>query len=261
MFGDRKKQKSWQRYKNPKILKPTPRIRTNHNRLVLLWRVIGLFLIAGAVTWVLFFSDIFIIKQIDIIGEVNAQIRSNINQFYGRNIITQKTAVLKQLAADDAGIKDIIVYKGFPNTLRVEVVLYKPAFIWISGENKYFISPEGVAFFGGDQTKIDALPTIIDPFAIPVEPGRPLVTQSYVKFFLDLVDALENHLPIDIKSFKARASSYEIEAILADGRQVLFDTNREVEPQVKSLIKVLASFGNEIKEYMDLRIAGKAFVK
>lgn len=256
-----------ERYLHPKIYGRTPKIEIPKELIGNKYFVKVLFLIMflGAIVWFIFGSEYFKIKEINIVGSVTASVKKEIDLLEGKNILTYSTkGMVGRIKNAQSSIKDLNIYKGLPDSLRVEVVMRDPKMIWKSNNISYLIDSEGVAFQAGEGELVTfegRLPEVVDPRSQKVELGKKLVSVGFIDFVKNLNIVFEKKMPIKIKEIKVGETTLEIEVLTSKEWKVLFSTTRGPDTQIEALIKIVEEYHDQIKEYIDLRVAGRAYYK
>lgn len=251
-------------FKQPKIYATTPREKEYYNtRALLFYCFIALLLLLAI--WFLFFSSYFKIKKIIISGSLNADISSEINKFVGKNIFTFRIGKIEhELAQKQTSIASLEIYKGLPDSLKVKVNVRDPKIVWQTQEKTYFIDINGIVFAQGDSGVLEKgqpLPLIIDTKNAPIEVGTRIVSANFVQFVLDLNKDFPQTVGANVSELKIGETTFQIEAVSDQGWRVYLDTTRDLHNQLVSLKKVLDQYREQIHEYVDLRVEGRAYYK
>lgn len=255
------------RYLHPKIYGKTPKIEVPKelffNKHAL--KALLLFGVLGGIIWFIFGSSYFKIKEINIVGSVTASVKSEIDALEGKNLLTYSAkGMTEKIKTSQSSIKDLNIYKGFPDALRVEVVMRDPQMSWKSQGKTYLIDADGVAFQAAEGELVtfeNKLPEVIDPFSQPVKLGNKLVSKGFIEFVKELGNSFEKRMPIKIKEIQVGETTLEVAVVTDKGWKALFSTTRSPEAQLDALIKIVEQFHDDIKEYVDLRISGRAYYK
>ncbi len=255
------------RYLHPKIYGKTPKIEVP-KELFLNARFFKFLLPFGillGVAWFIFGSSYFKIKEINIVGSVTASVKAEIDSLEDKNLLTYSArGMTDKIKKSQSSIKDLNIYKGFPDSLRVEVVMRDPQMSWKSQGKTYLIDNDGVAFQAGEGELVtfeNKLPEVVDPYAQPVTLGSKLVSKGFIQFAKELNTNFEKRMPIKIQEIQVGETTLEAAVVTDRGWKALFSTTRSSEAQIDSLIKIVEQFHDDIKEYVDLRIAGRAYYK
>lgn len=145
----------------------------------------------------------------------------------------------------------------------VSVDLRQPVLVWRSQGKDFLIDKTGVVYTAdvSELKSIKDLPLVEDTMNQPVTPGSAFVTPQFVGFINDLNQKFSETFPIKVEKFTVRETTFEIELHTSEGWYAILDTNRLIDPQLLGLESVFEKFGSDIKEYIDLRIEGKAYFK
>jgi cell division septal protein FtsQ len=253
-------------YRNPKIYSFTPKREKQINISGTLIKVIVFLVLIGIVIWLLFFSPFLKIKNIEIDGTLNPEVKAEIDQFYGKNIFLFRPAkVQEELSQKQTSVKNIEIYRGLPDTLKVKVYVREPVLGWKSGDKNYFIDNNGVIFELHDSEMSvlgdKKISIIEDTKNIPVVPGNVEVSTDFVKFVTDFSEKLKNDFNIQIKSIKISETTLQIEVETDQGFRIILATDGNLDNQLRALKKVIDEKKSDIHEYADLRIEGRVYYK
>lgn len=231
------------------------------------WKVIFVLIVLGLGYWFLFYSSYFQVKNIEIEGNLNESVKSEIEALKGQNIIklTLKNTEM-ELANKQSSIKTLQILRGIPDTLRVKVDVRNPDISWKTNEKSYYVDEHGIAFTMLNESDISEenknnLISITDTKNIPVVEGKQIVTEQFIKFILEVKDKFEKITGAKITEMKIDNTTFQVLVMTDKNFYVIFDTTREAEPQINGLRKILEEHINDVKEYVDMRVEGKAYYK
>ncbi|MBI2589988.1 hypothetical protein HYW32_03145 [Candidatus Berkelbacteria bacterium] len=262
-------QPNWrERYRHPKIYRATPtyvqpvKIRLDPK---LIGMSVGLILFSGLI-WLILFSKLFMIQQIDIVGTVTPEVQTEITNLYGKNLLTYSSGGMeRRLKEAQSSIREVQVYKGLPRTLRIEIAVRTPILAWRSGDTTYLLDEQGIAFQAGVGVAVDeqgkSLITVVDNFRQPIVLGKQLVRRQFITMAAELSRTFPVQFPLIIDRLEVGQTTFELVVVTNAGWKAYFDTTRDLEPQLESLKKIFENFHDAIKEYVDLRIVGRAYYK
>lgn len=268
--------------RNPKIYVTTPdqtpwdklqRRKRIATRVFVLVFTLGIF-------WLLFFSKVFAVSAVLIDGPATQDMVARFEEFRGKNIFRLDSDRLEhELKSQYPHIKSITIFRGLPNALKVEVATRKEVLVWVTGGERYFIDFEGYPFAQAahpDQTLAEALqdvveqpnidqypglPLVTDTRNAPITLGMPLVSPEFVVFVQTIYADFQETTGVGLTALKVGETTFQIEAATAENYTVFFDTTRKPTPQLTALKKILETNRQNVKEYVDLRVAGKAYLK
>lgn len=263
----RARAKSRGQYKNPGIYERTPEHRPPRmsNLTLKFWAVLASIGALVALIWLFFFSHTFAIEEVTIVGSVTPDVRATIHTIYGRNLLRYSATDLRtQLAASQSSVRELEIFKGLPDTLRIDIALRDPVAVWERDGTTYFLDATGVLF--------DLNPDVADSVAAslvrirdtqlqPVTPGAQLVGESFVAFVIQLADSFPSKFPLKIERIELAETTFEVTVVTDAGWRAQLDTTRQLEPQLAALQKIFERFHDQITEYVDLRIPERAYFK
>lgn len=258
----------WKReqYRSPKIYSLTPKQEKESGfSPKLIWWIV-LFILIGFLVWFFFFSSYFKIKNIEIDGSLNPEVKSAIDQFYNKNILTfQPGKIEEDLIKKQTSIKSIEIRRGLPDTLKIKVNVREPVIGWKSQEKTYLVDENGIVFELGEGEVVTEegkeIPVIEDSQNIAVEPGSQIVTADFVDFVKNFVEQLKEEQEIKVTALKIVETTFQIEADTDQGWKIIVNTIASLTNQLKALAKVLETKREEVHEYIDLRIEGRVYYK
>lgn len=250
-------------FRQPKIYSPTSKNGQSFEiNKGLVWVIILVFgLIAFG--WWLFYSDYFKIKNIEISGTLNDEVKKEINDFLGKNLLLFSIGKLdKKLVKRQTSIEKLNIIKGIPDTIKVEVLVRRPQIRWKTQDKIYFVDESGVVFnldeFGEELGK---LPLVEDGRNLEIELGKKILTSDFIESIKQLSGKTSEATGKEIESMKVYETTIHLEIKLRDSFRILFDTTADLEKQLYLLKKIKELHEGEIKEYVDLRVEGKAYYK
>lgn len=254
-------------YIHPKIYgaTPPPKQRRFSLRISLrVWAVLSALAALGAIVWLLFLSPAFVIRRIDVIGSVTPDVLQTFQVLQGRNLLAYSTGSMgDQLRSEQSSIRDLRVTKGLPDTLRIEVGLRAPALRWRSGSEEVLIDTAGVPFKRGtgltETSGTESAPLVVDTHAQTVTLGTPLVRAAFVALIVKLGQDFPVRFPVSIDHFEIGESTFEVRLVTTAGWSVLVDTTRAIDPQLDAFGQVFTKYHDEIHQYVDLRVEGRAY--
>lgn len=260
---------SWPFYKIRKIFRqPKIFLVTPENKKDFVWpkwltKLIIWLLILLALAYLIFLSPLFKIRQISIEGEVSDDGKAEIEKFYGHNLFAARGANRDAIIKDQPGIKDVKLYRGLPDTLRVKIVEREPKYVWSSNNQDYFVDEEGIAFlrpsFPEDQK--NNLAKVFDLKNLPVTLGQKIAPTGFGNFIIRTKEIFNGKTEMNIVRFEIDETTFQTKAILDNDWQLLLDTTRPTDNQIDIFKKLLDTHRDEITQYADVRVEGKAYYK
>jgi cell division septal protein FtsQ len=229
------------------------------------WRF-GFLVMAGAgIIWLL--GQVFAVRTITVRapsgGErIERELEELVsdNYWYSNVLTVDPEGLELKLQQADPLIKTAGITRKWPGELVVQVALKQPSLGWSSGNQAYLLDRDGTAI--GVLPQGSALPVITDGSNLPVKIGDRVVSARFVAFVEALVPALAaEKLPVN--GLSVAETTFDL-MVQTKGYRLIFDTNRPVEEGMHDLRAVLRTLATQKKspgEYIDLRIAGKAYYK
>ena len=217
-----------------------------------------LFLGIAFIIWILFFSDVFDVKNVSIRGDASAESLAVIENLKGRNIflIGGKKAE-KEIANKQPGIKSIKVLRGIPNTVIIELVERDPSIVWESSGKRYLVDKEGFLYMEGDSKQI----RVVDDKNLPVKYGDRVVDSAFVLYVKKLNLDFPSLLGLEIDSIKISETTFQIQVFTKNGIVIKMDTTRDTPEQISSIKYVMDNNKDDSKQLIDVRIPGYAYIK
>lgn len=252
-------------FRQPKIYATTPEQKTQHNlgRFLLCGVLIIVFLLVG---FFLFLSPIFKVKNIIIDGSLNEQVQDEINKLYGKNVLLfQPARTERELAKKQSSVAYLKIFKGLPDTLKIKVYVRVPKIVWQTQGKTYLIDGEGIVFEGGEgavaSEEGNVLPVVNDSKNASLVIGSSIVTKDFVQFILDLYKDFETKTHTKISTTNISETTFYLEVVTEAGWRVYLSTTRVLSNQLEALVNVLNNYRDKIREYVDLRVEGRAYYK
>ncbi len=244
----------------------------------------------GALFWVLFYTSLAEIKNIEIKGvrRISAsEIKEKVEQtLAGKNFLQMPRKQFFLVSADKVAdvivenfgaVRTVKVRKIFPDTLQIVPTEWERVFLWCVGDEEscYLLSDEGKILrkVSGDDKLISDNPTtkIIDLAATdvnnPVYAGKSVLPAKQLEVLRKISDALRE-ISVPVKNEKillpARVAD-EADIETSEGWTLRFDLNRSVAETVEMVRILLEGHLSPQQrrdlEYVDARISRKVFYK
>ncbi len=253
-------------YNQPKIFSPRKEkeARSTINPYPLI-KVVLLLLIAGAVAYFVFFSTLFSIRDVLVEGNQLVSKDKIVNSVpTGNNIfLTSSDEIKEKLLSEVPELRDVQIYKGIPNAVKVVVLEHNKSIIWKSSGRFYLVSSEGYAYrdVTEDMSNYQVLPRVEDNSNLGIDHRSKIANASFVSFVLNIQNNFFNTVNIEPDYFYITESTFDLYLKTKAGFVVKFDTLRSSKKQLDDLKRVLAEKRDQVNEYVDLRIDGWAYYK
>jgi len=238
-------------------------------QIIVPFKTVSLFLIftlLAAVIYLIFRSDIFIIKKMKITGDNGqfcqpvAQIKEKLEVVGSSIVFVDLKKLAKKITGDFPCIGEVKSRKIFPETLEFEIVTRKPVLQAIATtsaqpvvatQSAVFIVDDQGFTFAKIQATVSALPLAFFPMATNLTVGQRLDSKE-VRFAVEISKFFENaKLKLKILSFAAK----EILAQTESDTIILFSTEKDLGQSLASLQSILQRAKIEGKNFskIDLR--------
>lgn len=250
---------------------PTPANKTNVTIPKAFFVIVAIGAGLAFIVWFFTGAPWLKVKDIQIDGAATEATIAEIEKLRGQNILwLSVTRPEKTVTQRQPSIKEIQILRGIPDTLRVKLIERTPAAIWQSGDSWYTLDPSGFIFRAQNISRREDgsldypgtdLPIVVDTKNLPVKIGQTLARPQFISFISDL----RQHLPEEFQLRMIRAeineTTFNLTTITDAGWSIHFDTTRNLDPQLRTLAKVLESKRPEIREYIDVRVRGWVYYK
>lgn len=267
MVRDYKKRPSYisaQKYRNPKIFGQSRREPKKKFELPNInFRLIFFLIIFGLLTYFVFFSPQTKIKSIIVEGAsivskdqiVSAlPLGQNIFLF---NVDENKVNLLNKFPE----LKQVEIYRGIPDTLKIVVLEREGKIVWQSGSDKYLISSDGDVAKKISDSEVGNMPIVVDTKSLAVKVGDNLVSANFVAFVSNVYNSFYSVTGIKPTGFEVPETTLDVNLKTDAGFYVKLNSLRSSQKQLDNLKLVLTDRRADIHEYVDLRIDGWAYIK
>jgi cell division protein FtsQ len=226
------------------------------------WISIFLILILAGVSYALFFSNIFKIKEIEISGEERIQ-KEDLKKFLKDKIATKNILLIKlspirnEILKNFPQISSIEIKRKFPSTLIFKISERKEVAAICQKEDCYLVDKEGIAFERGGEgiLKIER-----ENFGDGIKPGDRVIEKEILDKILEISKRIE--LGIEKVSI---ISEDNLHFKTFQGFEIFIDPQKDIEWQITKLKVALENAIPKEKlnelEYIDLRFGNFAYPK
>lgn len=230
------------------------------------WRFIALMMMALAGWLVL--GAVFAVQDVKVVApargeEIKATVSRLIDASWRqRNLLTLDGPGLEsKLQQTDLSLRSVVVRRQWPRGIVVSVTFKQPSLGWASGNQQFLLDRDGTAI--GLLPAGSSLPVVWDGSNLPVQVGQRVASARFVAFAGEVVPALAAR-SIGVTRLDIKDTTADLTVTTNKGYRLLFDSTGSVEQAMGSLNSVLALLANQKRtpaEYIDLRVAGKAYYK
>lgn len=230
-----------------------------------IWLIIILMAIVGLL-WFLFNSNYFKIRNINIEGSLNPDVAAEIESLRGKNIFTLVLGNTEEkLTKKQSSIASIEIHRGIPDTLKIKINVREPLISWKTGDKVYLIDKNGIVFQQSEITdnpdKMQKIPQVADSQNININAGGKILTGQFIDFTKTIWQKFHQVTDVNNTEMKIGETTFQLEIETDQGWHALFDTTRNPETELNALKKVLGEHRDQIHEYVDLRVEGRAYLK
>lgn len=229
-------------------------------------RLVLLLVLVGAIGWLL--SSWFAITTITVKvpsrgGEIKAEVAKLLDTSWRqRNLITLDSGeVVSELQQIDPLIRSAELRRQWPHGVVVNVTLKQPSLGWSTGNQQYLLDRDGTAI--GVLPPGSTLPVVVDGSNLPIKLGQRVASARFVSFAAAAVPAISS-AGITVTGLSIQETTLDLTVTTNKGYRLVLDTGRTIEEEIvdlKAVLALLASKKGQPAEYIDLRIAGKAYYK
>ncbi len=249
-------------YTNYKIIKRTENYKpekknsqVNYSQILFITTCLLIVLLI----YLLFYSKIFSINNIDLIGDYNQSTVEYVQSLNGKNIFLFGSRKIKKDIKDKLPIvKDVKVVVGFPNTLKIFLKERDSEFIWESQGEKYLVDKEGIVFAKTDKSD---LKLVKDEKNIPVKLGDKIVSYELTNIVRSINVKFPAIMGEEIDHYGVGESLFVINVYTKSSKKVMFYTQVPLSYQLTVLDELVKHDKDNIKEYVDLRVEGYGYYK
>jgi len=253
------KKQSIRSWVDPKAFHPTP--AQEHPRFHIprwAYLCIGAAIVVGCIIWFFIGSSLFTITSVEIRGESKQETTDAVNKLVGKNIflIGDKKAE-QSLAAQQPGIKEIKVIRGLPHSVIVALVERDPAIVWESNGIRFLVDTQGIAFKQSD----GAYPRIVDEKNLPVKLGSVVADPLFITYVRSVNKDLFAQTTYEIDYISIPETTFQANIHTKQSIVLKLDTSRTLADQFNDIRYVLERSKDAIKQYIDVRVPGFAYIQ
>lgn|GEM_PF-1903339 len=205
----------------------------------------------------------FIVTNITYTSEPSASVKEKIEALKGRNIYIVRTGkLIANIQKDQPSVKDMKIYRGLPNTLKVDTHERSEALVWLSNKHYYLIDVDGVAYKDLGTAPGETVLPIVDKNNLSVSLGQQIASRTFVEASQKLLDDMPSRIENEkIIELDIGESSFTLEVVTDKKVRLIFDIMQPLDLQLDAVNYLYKEKRGEIRTYADLRVLGKAYVK
>lgn len=232
-----------------------------------LFKKIFYFLVLTFITYMLFFSPYFLVKEVYISEEnidniaIGKDIKAAAKSEIGKNLIFVDTEKLNMEIIDHfPQLENLKISKDYPAALKISFTEF-PLIANVYNESanlkkSYVINSIGYAI--KDDLKSTALPTIVIKSDEPLNKANPIIEAKKLDYILKAITYFEEKFGMKVKEMLYKPQAREVHIITEKNFAIWLDIEKSAQDQLKKLKKALVKLNifNDPLLYIDLRIAG-----
>lgn len=217
-------------------------------------------LLALSAIYFIFISDYFIIKEIKVENVKSVEIDDYVKMtLQGKNILFMMPGrYLEQLTEEFPILEEARIVRGLPSTVRVIVNERDQKFIWCNSTGCFEVDNNGYIFEktakSGDEI------VLRDLSDIEVNYLDRVVSKQFIDFFMDALKGVKE-IGLNIKEAQISQTTFKIDFVTQEGWKVIMDSNSSLDNQLFATRQIVEKNRPDIKEYVDVRAEGVAFIK
>lgn len=257
-------------------------IKQRFFRRVLFYTMLFGFL--SLVFWIFLFSHLLEIKKINFNEGISEEeqiafgkaiedtLEAKILNFIPQNnlILFKKDNIEKVLKDQFKSIKEVVVKKDFPDTLKLEVITRTGQFVFCAQEDCFLVDDSGDIYHQLDAEETSKLKNQLAEIRLKeervVDLGENLIAPEKAKAYSQLASLTQEELGFELKDifWINVLAAREVEMETEVGWKIIFSTEESIDEQLAILKKTIKDeVGEKINqlEYIDLRVKGKVFYR
>lgn len=229
----------------------------------------GLFLtiVILALAYLFVFSPVFRVSTVEVRGTTVLSAGEVADQAKQASRTELSGVSVSSLVLADAGrittaltdrysaISSVNMHKKWPSKLIIEIQERQHAVVWKTRENLYLVDANGVAF--ASTSPRPDVTVIEDLTGLPAEVGKPVAGGSFIRTVAEIRRGLEAG-GVRTPTFRVPETTFEVQAVAAEGYYVLFDTTRPVGSQIQAALEAIKQ--GRPGQYADVRVPGRVYV-
>lgn len=226
-------------------------------------------ILLGGLTYLVVFSGLFDIKNINVTGYEHGDTVKGIASeqantgIISKNILFFSLKDLRKTLLGDPNIKDVKVAKKFPSTITVEVTESKPAIIWVSAGDKFYVDDRGVIMGEAADNNEKIYNEIFDASNISVKVGERVASPTFIKFINDISSGFTAASGTTLVKITLFDLLEDVHILSSDGWTVYLNASKSAGSQLNNLARVLGEARKDTRklQYIDMRLDNKIFYK
>lgn len=238
-----------------------------------------LLLLLLLIAYLLFYSSIFKINKIELVGFNKISANKISKDFLGTQLNSYRYLVLRQdnllifskdelikNIENDYNLDNISINKEFPHKLLLTIQEKSPFLIYSSNNSKYYLDEYGVisSKITDNNNENESITIITNDANEETFPNEVIFSKNKISFILSIIEKLSKIDKINTTSYSIpNKISFQLNVNLEQGYSIYFDMNKNIDDQITKLRRVLyeSESGETPIEYIDLRIGDRVYIK
>jgi len=209
-----------------------------------------------------FYSQRFYIKDVFIEGNNILSKDIILNEVSRANIFRLNVAALRaKLINRFPEIREVEIYRGIPNALKIVVNERDGRIVWQTEDRKYLVSSQGEVMRQIVAGEGDNLPVVLDKKNLPIKTGEGLVSPNLIAFIVNIDAGLLSDVNLKPNHFEVNETTFDLNLYTDAGFYIKLNSLRSSKKQLDNLKLVMVEKRPDIHEYVDVRIDGWAYYK
>jgi len=248
-------------FRKPEVISATPRAkkerkRINFKPLKSLFYVLCLL----GVLYLIVFSSVFKIKNVQVDGVKSIEISDYLNQtLVGKNILLMRTGkYLDDLSMQFPILQEARLVRGLPSTVKINISERSQELILCNDQGCYEVDARGYAFHKTPRPTDKIV--LVDQKNLAISENDKLFSSTFIKFYLDAIDEFGKN-SIVLKEARMDETTFKITFVTTEGWAAVLDSSEDLNNQISAVKEVLANNKQDVHEYIDVRVEGVAYIK
>lgn len=258
----------FKRYRTPSVFGSSKKLQKLENKPKVYLKLPSLKLstysaLIVTLIWLCFFSSYFKVRDVFVEGN-NLVSAETLTSFApkGKNIfLFNMQSTKKEILRLNPEIREVMIYKGLPNAIKLVVLEEDPKLIWQTGDSKFLVSASGKIAKKISDDSFNDLPILTDKQNIAVDLGQKVISPNFIAFIGNLEKNFYDTVNLNITKYEIEETTFDLNVYTEAGFFVKMNTLRSSGQQMENLKTVLVSKRADIHEYVDLRIDGWGYYK
>lgn len=229
------------------------------------------------IAWLLFFSNLFKIKSVEIIG-ASGQKRDEIKsmaeniaeeRLFGKNnLLLYNTTELKKQLNEKFYLDGLKIKRKLFHRLQISFREREQTAVWREGEKYYYIDSAGNITSQADPLNISGkkYPIIENLTGVATDGWKAAISGEAETYILNLFNQFkDNNFHFEIERFIIDKDIDAVKMAVLGGPKIYFSAKEPLSEQTEKLFAIIKNAPDNdiksIKEYIDLRYANNVYIK